>query len=133
MTRHKDFSGGTKVEDFEPLTFTLNGSQFTAKPAIQGTALLEFVANADAENGSAAATALYDFFKSVMEAPEYERFMVLLKSEDVIIDMELIGEIAGWLVEQYATRPTARPSSSLDGHSISGTTSTAAPSSEVSV
>lgn len=120
MTRHKDFSGGTKISEFEPLTFSLNGQKFEAVPAIQGSTLLEFVASADGESGGAAATALYKFFEDVMEPDQYQRFQAVLKDPEVIIDMELIGEIAGWLVEEYTSRPTKRPESSSDGPLISG-------------
>lgn len=115
MPRHKDFSGGKKISDFEPLTFTLNDQTFEAKPAIQGTTLLEFVAAADSDSGGAAAGALYDFFKNVMRAEEYARFMDVLNDPDVIIDMELIGDIATWLVEEYSTRPTEQPTASVSG------------------
>jgi hypothetical protein len=115
VARHKDFSGGKKITDFEPLTFTLNKKKFTAKPAIQGSVLLEFVASADSDSGGAAATALYSFFEDVMEPDEYKRFMDVLKDPKVIIDMGLIGEIASWLVEEYATRPTEQPELSPSG------------------
>jgi hypothetical protein len=120
VARHKDFAGGTNIDDFEPLTFTLNRQNFTCVPAIQGSTLLEFVAQADGESGGAAAGALYQFFENCMEAPEYARFQALLKDPKVIIDMELIGEIAGWLVEEYTARPTKRPVNSSPGPENSG-------------
>lgn len=116
MPRHKDFSGGKRLSDYEPLTFTLNGQDFTAKSAIQGSVLLEFVAAADGDSGGAAATALYRFFEDIMNTDEYERFMKVLKDPEVIIDMEMIGEIASWLVEEYASRPTQQPELSPSGH-----------------
>jgi hypothetical protein len=115
MPRHKDFSGGRKIGDYEPITFSLNNQEFTAKPAIQGSTLLEFVASADGDSGGAMANALYTFFKDVMTPEEYDRFMVLLKDPEVIIDMELIGEIAAWLVEEYSGRPTEQPKLSSVG------------------
>ena len=124
MARHRDFSGGTSIEDFEPLTFTLNNQKFETVPAIQGAVLLEFVAAADSDSGGAAATALYKFFEDVMEPSEYKRFMALLKDPKVIIDMELIGEIAGWLVEEYTSRPTKQPANSSAGPETSGQLST---------
>ena len=124
MARHKDFSGGTSIEDFEPLTFSLNNQTFRAVPAIQGSTLLEFVAKADGESGGAAAGALYSFFESCMEPEEYQRFQALLQDPKVIIDMETNGEIAGWLVEQYTARPTKQPENSPVGQTSSGHMST---------
>ena len=43
MARHKKFEGGTKISDFEPLAFDLNGETFQCAPAIPGAALLDFV------------------------------------------------------------------------------------------
>lgn len=125
MARHKDFSGGTNIDEFEPLTFTLNGEKFTCVPAIQGSVILEFVANADGDSGGSAAKALYKFFEDCMEPEEYQRFDALLRNPKVIIDMSLIGEIASWLVEEYTNRPTKQPESSSSGLTTSGLTSTA--------
>lgn len=115
MPRHKDFTGGTKITDFEPLTFSLNKQDFTAKPAIQGSTILDFVSRADGDSGGAAAGALYSFFESVLEEAEYKRFMGVLNDPDVIIDMALIGEIASWLIEEYSDRPTEQPEPSANG------------------
>jgi hypothetical protein len=104
--RRKSFRGGTSIADFDPIEFDLNDQVFKCRPAIQGATLLDFVSRADGDSGGAAAGALYGFFKDAMEEPEYERFSEYLKSPELIIDMELIGEIAAWLVEQYTTRPT---------------------------
>lgn len=122
--RFRSFSGGRKVVDFEPLEFDLEGESFIAKPAIQGAVLLEFVAAADSDSGGKSAQALYDFFKSVMEPEEYKRFDEYLKNPDMIFDFQVLGDIAGWLVEEYTARPTEQPRSSDDGPSSSGRTST---------
>jgi len=126
--RKKSFRGGRAIAEFDPIEFELNDQTFSCKPALQGAVLLEFVSKADSENGGAAAGALYSFFEDAMEPNEYVRFMDYLKSPDVIIDMETIGDIAGWLVEQYTARPTQGPALSATGPSSPGTTSTAQPS-----
>jgi hypothetical protein len=122
--RKKTFRGGKAITDFEPIEFELNDQTFTCKPALQGAVLLEFVAKADGDSGGAAAGALYGFFEDAMEPGEYARFRDYLKSPDLIIDMELIGEIAAWLVEQYTDRPTSPSGSSDTGQSSSGHEST---------
>lgn len=132
MTRHKDFGGGTDVSAYEPLSFTLIGETFSCIPAVQGHVLLSFVARASGSDGAAAATALDDFFEKAMESEEFVKFKAHLENPKIIIDMEKLGEIAGWLVEEYTTRPTQPPSSSVDGESTTGTTPTVVPSSEVS-
>lgn len=133
MTRHKDFGGGTDITDYEPLTFSVIGEEFSVKPAIQGNVLLNFVAKASGDDGGAAASALDEFFSKVMEDSEFQRFQEHLNNPRVIIDMEKLGEIAGWLVEEYSTRPTKPPTSSADGQLTTGTSSMADASSTASV
>jgi hypothetical protein len=133
MTRHKDFGGGTDITDYEPLSFSLVGETFKVTPAIQGHVLLNFVADASGDDGGAAAKALDQFFEKVMETEEFKRFKAHLENPRIIIDMEKLGEIAGWLVEEYTTRPTQPPTSSADGESTTGTSQTGAVSSAASV
>jgi hypothetical protein len=123
MSRTKKFTGGRDLSEYEPLEFDLNDQHYVCKPALQGAVLLDFVAKADSDSGGAAAGALYGFFEDAMEADEYERFQEYLKGP-VIIDMELIGDIASWLVEEYTSRPTQQSRPSGTGPSTPGPTST---------
>lgn len=123
MARFKKFAGGTKISDFEPLEFELNGEHFSCKPAVQGSVLLEFVRDAAGEDGADSARALYNFLESSMETAEYERLSTLLHDPEVIIDIALIGEIVSWLVEEYSERPTTPPEDSSNGQLTSGTSS----------
>lgn len=122
--RRKSFRGGKPVNQFEPVEFDLNDQTFKCKPALQGAVLLSFVAKADSESGGAAAGALYGFFADAMEPAEYARFDSYLNSPDIIIDMETIGEIASWLVEEYTSRPTQPSELSATGPSSAGPQST---------
>lgn len=126
--RRKSFKGGKAITEFEPIEFDLNDQTFKCRPALQGATLLEFVSKADGESGGAAAGALYGFFQDAMEEAEYKRFRDYLNSPDLIIEMDTIGEIATWLVEEYTARPT-QPSESSDGGQLnSGPMSMAQPS-----
>lgn len=127
--RRKTFRGGKNIAEFEPIEFDLNDQTYKCKPALQGAVLLEFVARADSESGGEAAGALYGFFQDAMEPEEYERFRAYLNSPEIIIDMETIGEIASWLVEEYTSRPTQGSEPSDTGPSSAGPTSTEQPSS----
>jgi hypothetical protein len=127
MARKKTFRGGKHISEFEPIEFELNDQKFACKPAIQGATLLEFVAKADSDSGGAAAAALYGFFEDTMEEAEYARFMEYLNAPEYIIEMETIGEIASWLVEQYTARPTQPSAPSATGPSSAGSTSTEQP------
>lgn len=130
MARHKTFAGGTSISEFEPINFTLNGEEFNCHPAIPGAVLLEFVKDADSGTGDSA-KALYNFLASSMPEEEYEKLQKTLKNPKVIIEIETIGEIVTWLVEEYSSRPTQRPENSSNGDSNSGPTSTEEQSSQV--
>lgn len=124
MARYKKFSGGTKITDFEPLTFSLNDSEFTCHAAVPGAVLLEFVKDAASGDGAASAKALYNFLESAMDEGEYARLQNILRDPNIIIDIEVIGEIVSWLVEEYSDRPTTRPEDSSTGQLTSGPSST---------
>lgn len=126
MARYKKFSGGRKLSEFEPLNFELNGHEFSCYPAIQGSVLLEFVRDAAAADsgGGDSAKALYNFLSSAMPEAEYNKLQDVLHDKETIIEVELIGEIVSWLVEEYSARPTQQPEVSSIGQQTSGTTST---------
>ena len=115
MARTKVFSGGTDISEFEDLEFELNGTKFSCLPAIQGSVLLEFIRDADSDDGAGGAKALYNFLESSMVEEEYKKLQEVLHDPKIIIDIELIGEIVSWLVEEYGSRPTTRPEVSEDG------------------
>lgn len=123
MARFKKFSGGTKIADFEPLTFSLNDADFTCNAAIPGAVLLEFVRDANGDGGDSA-KALYNFLEAAMSAEEYTKLQAVLHDPETIIDIEVIGEIVSWLVEEYSDRPTTRPEASSNGQLSSGLSST---------
>lgn len=106
MARHKKFSGGTKITDFEPLGFELNGEEFTCHAAIPGAVMIDFIRRADSDSMGNSAEALFSFLKSSMDESEYERFNKLINDPEVIIDISLIGEIVSYLIEEYGERPT---------------------------
>lgn len=123
-TRFKDFGQTQSVSDFPPLGFALNGEEFTCHPAIAGATLLDFVKRADSDSGGVAADAIVTFLEEALEDQERDRFKALILDPEQIVEVETLGEIAGWLVEQYATRPTKEPSRSSNGHKAAGTGST---------
>ena len=108
--RFKKFGDGKKLADYEPLGFELGGEEFTCHPAIQGAVFLDFVENSSDDETSSAA-ALYDFLKAAMPEEEYERLQALLHSDDVIFEIDVIGEVVKYLVEEYSSRPTQEPTS----------------------
>jgi hypothetical protein len=122
--RFKDFGKTTAIDEFPPLGFALNGEEFSCRQAMSGAALLDFVRRADSNSGGAAAEAIVEFLNTALEEDDAIRFDAMIKDPDQIVDVETLGEIAGWLVEQYTTRPTKARSRSASGRSNGGRTST---------
>lgn len=113
--RHKDFGKTKTIDDYEPLSFTLEDQEFTCRRAINGASLLKFVADADSQEGGRSAMALLDFFDQALEELDAKRFRRLVDDPDILLEIATIGEIAAWLVEQYTGRPTEEPSESSGG------------------
>jgi len=44
-----------------------------------------------------------------MAPKEYERFNTLLDDPGKIVSVETLGEIIGWLIEEYSNRPNQQP------------------------
>lgn len=109
MTRFKDFGAGGEVVQ-EPLSFKLYGEDFNCRPALQGKVLLDMAANAGSESG--AGKVVNDFFSQALLPEDLERFNALINDPDKIVTVETLGEIVGWLVEEYSNRPTEEPSRS---------------------
>lgn len=127
--RHKVFTSKPKVQT--PVTFELDGEKFTAVPAIPGAKLLDFIADADSDDGGRASQALVDFMQGVIIEQDRDRFAALIRDEERVVEIETLAEICEWLVGEYAARPTESPKPPAAGRSRSGRGSTATASSKV--
>ena len=109
MSRFKDFGAGAPVNT-TPIVFRLHGEEFRCVPTVQGAVLMNMVSKADMENPSAAAAVVMDFFKQVLVDESWARFDALAHDKERIVSMETLGEIIGWLTEEYSgERPEKQP------------------------
>ena len=116
-SRFKDFGATQALDDYEPLGFALNGEDFGCRPAMAGAALLDFVRRADSDSGGAAADAVIQFLEDALDGGDRDRFVALIRDPEVIVEVETLAEIAGWLIEQYTARPTKPRPRSAGGRS----------------
>jgi hypothetical protein len=107
-SRFKDFGAPTGVEA-EPLSFKLYGEEFNCRPNLQGATLLKLVKGSGSENASESANTILSFFDKVLDDESLPRFDALIESPDKFVDVETLGEITGWLVEEYTNRPNSQP------------------------
>lgn len=111
MARFKDFGKG-KDDGFdtkEPVKFALHGEEFVCHPRMQGKTLLQFVELANSEDAGDSAKITRVFFEKVMSAETYKRFDALLDDPEKIVTVETLGEIIGWIIEEYSNRPNQQP------------------------
>jgi hypothetical protein len=104
MARKKNF--GAPVEDVEPLEFTLFEETFKCRPQLQGATLLTYSKRFASEDLAEVNAAFLDFFESALKTESYKAFKAVIESEDKIVNIETLGEIAEWLIEEYTDRPT---------------------------
>lgn len=111
MARFKDFGKGKDdgSQSSEPLKFALHGEEFECYPRLQGKTLLQFVEQANADDAASSARVTRTFFEKVMNKETYERFDAMLEDPEKIVTVEALGEIIGWLLEEYSSRPNQQP------------------------
>lgn len=108
-SRFKDFGSGAAVEEKEPIVFKLHEEEFTCVPALQGKVLMSLVSKSQSEDPAESIGVIDTFFSSVLVDESLERFNALLEDKDRIVNMETLGEIISWLVEEYSGRPNQQP------------------------
>jgi hypothetical protein len=112
--RFKDFGNGNAV-DAKPLSFKLHDEEFHCVPSLQGKILLNLVVDSSSEDTTAAAQVITSFFEHVLLDESNVRFQALLVDKNKIVSVETLGEITGWLVEEYTNRPEPQPELSSPG------------------
>jgi hypothetical protein len=112
MAKFKDFGTGKLPEGGESISFKLYEEEFFCVPHMQGRAMLSLVK--DSANGDpvVAAGTIDSFFSQVLTDESLERFNKLTLDKEKIVTTETLGEIVGWLLEEYSGRPEAQPEDS---------------------
>lgn len=108
MTRSKDFGSGPSTEDVEPISFTLHGEEFFTVPELQGAVLIDLVKDSTSDDAAKSASVIVEFFQYALTEESYERFNSLITSKDKIVRVDTLGEIVGWLVEEFTNRPESQ-------------------------
>lgn len=112
MAKFKDFGTGKLPEATENISFKLYEEEFFCVPQMQGRVMLGLVK--DSANGDpvVAAGTIDNFFSQVLTDESLERFNALTLDKEKIVTTETLGEIVGWLLEEYSGRPEAQPEAS---------------------
>lgn len=106
----------------DPPTFTLAGRHFTALAEPPGGAMADYFW-LFTERIEVKAAGLVRFIKGCLPDDSAEDFEATIHDKQTIVPMRLLSEIAQWLVEEYAARPTTPSSGSADGSAATSATS----------
>jgi len=109
MAKFKDFGAGPDTSNTEPITFQLHGETFECIKAVQGKVLLDLVADSGSNDPVVQSATIDTFFTHVLAEESLGRFNALLTDKYKIVTVETLGEITGWLIEQYSDRPEEQP------------------------
>lgn len=100
---------GTNSPDAEPISFKLHGEEFYCLPEIQGSVLLKMVGSTSDDNPARSASMITEFFDHVLTDESTVRFNELIESKDRTVSIQTLGEITGWIIEEYSDRPEEQP------------------------
>ncbi len=112
-SRYRDF--GTGSANAAPLSFKLHGETFNCRPAIPGKVMLNLISKSDESKPAETANMVFEFFTKVLLEEDSKRFQSLIDDSERVVQMDTIGEIVQWLVEEYSNRPMPGPEVSSTG------------------
>lgn len=112
MAKFKDFGAGKLPEVTEQISFKLYDEEFFCVPLMQGRVMLDLVKDSASKDPIVAAETIDKFFSQVLVDESLERFNSLTLDKERIVTTETLGEIVGWLLEEYSGRPEAQPEAS---------------------
>lgn len=115
-SRHRSF---TTIADKEPITFDIDGEEFTAVNSIPGGVLLD-IAQTLNSTGDPDIQGVVDFFDAAICKDDQERFAEMIRRPDGP-GIDVLVSITKFLVEEYTGFPTgsspgSSPPPSPNGH-----------------
>lgn len=123
-TRHRSFSTGVEKD---PITFDVDGEEFTAVPDIPGGVLLDIAGVL--MSGDFSIDGLNSFFNAAIVEGDHERFAKMIRKE-AGPGLAVLVDIVKFLVEEYTGFPTLKLPGSPPQPSRTGAGSSARPRSQ---
>lgn len=121
---HKSFAAAKAEALGDPITFDIDGVEFTIPRPIPAWPMLELAAAGDEDDQTAIAVAFIRFLMALIPADQHARFTSTCTEKRV--DADLLLEIVQFVIEEASGRPTVPPSSSDGRPSTIGTPSNGA-------
>ena len=122
MARHRDFDAARAEQAGEPLTFLLDGYTFACPPQMPAGPLLDLAALADESDQAKMLGAFARFLRALVVPADRGRLDEALS----IVTIDVIVDVARWLIEEQTGRPLGLLSASDGSSSPPGLSSTVA-------
>jgi len=109
MVKRRSF--GSPDAPLETIEIEVNGEVFNVNQRIPGPVMLSFLAGADETRGDKMAQSLQQFLKVAIEPGDRERWEKFINDPNNNVTLDILAEVAGFLVESLAgggeaARPT---------------------------
>lgn len=124
--RRKTFST-YKQQSTDPVEIVLNENVFHFKGTMSGIEILDYFSRLDADNIASAVITIRELLDKTILPEEKEAFEAYLKDPDNGVDVEVLSDIAAYLLESYSNHPTQSSGASSSGSSTNGLGSTEKP------
>jgi hypothetical protein len=82
--------------------------KFRARPTVPGALMLRIASTIDGQVGAMSGE-IIKLLEGAIWPEDRVKFNALLDDPETAIGIEVLVEILGWLIEEYAERPTQRP------------------------
>lgn len=89
---------------------------FKCRRAVAGSMILDFLSDASDNDPASMARAVFGLLQAAVEPSEWDGFREFVDNPDNGVSLEVLSEMAGWISEQYAARPTGPQSPSTAGY-----------------
>jgi hypothetical protein len=110
----------------DPITFAVDGEEWTAYPPTGGQLTLIIASMSESTKDVDRVKGILDFLDGVLDDDAKATYRERLMDRDDPFDLPDVERIINWLVEEWSGRPTQPPSGSRSSRRRTGRRSTAA-------
>lgn len=118
--RRRSFNTFSEAGSDDILVLEINDQAFKCKSRIPGMVLMRWVSKIDMDDPATAGEAIEVLLRQAIAPDDWDRFDAYVTDARNNVDLKTLGEIIGWLTEQYTGTPTQQPSGSSSGSRPNG-------------
>jgi hypothetical protein len=122
MAKSKSF-GSYRPVGTEPIDMNIYDQTFKVRGDMSGIQLLHMIKALDGDSELDSAETMISFIERAVLTADRERCMEYLENSEPAVPLTMLTEIISWLIEEYTAKPTEPSPLSVNGSTVSGTTS----------